>query len=441
MKWTALLMIALAALGCDDGDDKGAVDMMVDAPDADPMPEPMPEPQPDPMPEPEPDSINLAGAECAAGELVLGDPSQGDCVLSERVEDGDLRYRKLQVRADCADPGATALLSKRHLVHIPAEVTRDVLWLHLGGSGGQPSNTQNLGKAAVSAGYRYISLAYPNEPSIASRCFCDGVGPRPLDCEDRVRYEILYGDDVTPMFNMNPSDAIAPRLVALLTALHTERPDEGWDGFLIDGAINFERLAVSGFSQGGGMAGMIARDHAVDRTMYLSKGAGGAPTVMVMPETLQRCAANEDCENGLCCPLSEPDCTVPGDDAICLSTVPVPSAFGGRDVDGDGGADGDVTTRTTAGTRQFALIHRDEGAWEYSPEIFAEWGMGDRDSIVDVDSVMPPYTTQIWSTGRTPRNNCSEHQSMGADACQPRGDDGRPAVWPAWLHIMTVDLP
>ena len=440
MKWTALLLLSLAAIGCDDGDDKG--DPLDMGPEPEAQPEaPEPEAQPEPMPEPEPDSINLDGAECAAGQLIVGDPAQGDCVTTERIEDGDLRYRKILVRADCADPAATALLSKRHLVHVPAEVTRDTLWLHVGGTGGQPTNTQNIGRAAVSAGYRYISIAYPNEPSIAERCFCEGVGPRPIDCEELVRHEIMYGDDVTPMFDMNPGDAIAPRLVALLTALHTEQPDGGWDGFLIDGAVNFERVAVSGFSQGGGMAGMIARDHAVDRAMYLSKGAGGAATALVMPETLQRCADHAECDSGMCCSLAEPGCETPGEDAICLSTVPVPSALAGRDVDGDGHADGDVSTRATAPERQFGLVHRDEGAFEYSPEIFAAWGMGDRASIVDVDSVMPPYTTQIWSTGKAPRNNCSEHQSMGADACQPRGDDGRPVVWPAWIHIMTVDLP
>lgn len=433
MRWTALLMIALAAVGCDDGDDKG------DPLDMSPEPEAT---EPDaPEPEPQPEALDLDGAECPAGQLVIGDPAQGDCVSNERVEDGDLRYRKARVRADCADPSATVLLSKQHLVLEPAQVTRDVLWLHLGGSGGQPTNTENIGKAAASAGYRYISLAYPNEPSIASRCFCDGIGPRPIDCEDLVRAEVLYGDDVTPMFDMNPSDAIMPRLRALLTYLHAERPADGWDAFMTDGAINFARIAVSGFSQGGGMAGMLARNHTVDRAMYLSKGAGGAPTAMIMPETVQRCAAHDECESGLCCPLADFGCTIPGDDAICLSSVPVPSAFTGRDVDGDGRGDGDVTTRATPADRQFALIHRDEGAWAYSPEIFAAWGMGDRASIVDVDSVMPPYTTQIWSTGLTPRLDCSEHQSMGADACMPRGADGRPAVWPAWVHIMTVALP
>lgn len=384
----------------------------------------------------------LAGAECAPGEVVYGEaPVEPECVISERVSDGGFEYQKGMVRADCTSPSITALLEKRHMVLIPAEITRDVLWLHLGGSGGKPSNTENIGKAATAAGYRYVSLAYTNEPSVGDRCRCEGIGPRPATCEGLIRYEVLYGVDVTDMFDMDPAESIVARLVALLRFLHTERPGEGWDQYLDGDAPAWDRIALSGFSQGGGMAGLVARDHLVDRVIYLSKGAGSAPSILVEPASALACVEHDECESGRCCPLSDLACREPAPDAYCVSQVPVPWAGEGRDVDGDGVGDGDAESRATPASRQFGLIHREEGAWEYSPEVFAGWGMGGRERIVDVDTSAPPYVgVQIWSTGRPPRGACSEHQSMGADACQALGRDGLPVVWPAWTHAMTVEL-
>jgi len=346
---------------------------------------------------------------------------------------------KGMVRVDCTDPAITALGSKRHMLIVPDNVTRDVLWLHLGGSGGQPSNTENIGVAAASQGYRYISLAYPNEPSIGARCTCPD-GPRPANCEELVRHEVLTGDDVTPWYEMQSDEAIVPRLVALLKYMHVQQPNAGWDRFVEGDEPRWSRIAVSGFSQGGGMAGLIARDHEVDRVLYFSKGAGAVLGALVDPAYVQPCSAHDECDSGVCCGLADFECVTPPDDAICIFAVPDPWTLKGKDVDGDGVGDGDQGTRATASNRQFGLVHRDESAWGYSPAVFESWGMGT--NFVDADSNGPPYgTRQLFSTALPPRGNCSEHQSMGADPCQPiDAESGRPAMSDVWIHAMRAEL-
>jgi hypothetical protein len=133
-------------------------------------------------------------------------------------------------------------------------------------------------------------------------------------------------------------------------------------------------------------------------------------------------------------------CRVPGDNAYCLNVVPALYASEGADTDGDGRGNGDETERATPSERQFAVLHREEPAFGNSPVVFAMWGMGE--TIVDVDAVTPPYAVdaQIFSTAAPPRNECSEHQSMGADACQARDASGDPLVQSAWLHAMTAPL-
>ena len=383
------------------------------------------------------DAVVDFAATCDPMTVDLGDQSvTGDCMEARTISGGS----RFDVRADCTDPNITGNLDKRHLVAVPDTITRDVLWLHLGGTGGKPTNTKNIGEAAIGSGYRYISLAYTNNPSVSERCLCPD-GPRVAECEGLVRYELLYGNDVTELFDMEADEAIVPRLVALLRMMHDRAPNLGWDHYLdTNSEPVWADIALSGFSQGGGMAGLIARDHEVDRVMYLSKGTGATLEVLIDPTTAQECTDDSECAGELCCPVTDIQCLEPGEGAICLETVPALYASEGVDLDGDGRGEGDASDRATPGERQFAVIHRLENAYQTAPTVFAMWGMNSVE--VDIDSAVAPYPAdaQIFTTDAEPRNDCSDHQSMGADACQARDGSGNPLVLPAWLHAMNAPL-
>jgi len=387
----------------------------------------------------------ISFVDCPPLSVNLGQTTpSGDCAVVERLAEAGVT--RMLVRADCTDGGVTGLLDKRHLVMVPDAPSRDVLWVHIGGTSGQPSNSGNIGAVAASLGYRYVSVAYPNARSVAARCACPD-GPRPSDCFERVRQELLYGVESTAMFDMSAAEAIVPRLVALLRTLEAQRPADGWDAFTDgDGDLVWENIALSGFSQGGGMAGMLARDHRVDRVMYLSKPADPIFDVLLDPSAYTPCDRHDACgTHAVCCDIAgdAESCATPPPGSYCLRTVPGPWARTGPDVDGDGLGDGGPDARATPAERQFLLIHRDEGAFGYAPDVMALWGVGDRDDVVDADALAPPYDAgaRLFSTARPPRSaGCSEHQSMGADACQPRAADGEPAMSPVWRHAMTTPL-
>ncbi len=380
------------------------------------------------------------GAECAPTVIAGASPVSGPCVESGTTSAQGTPIDAMRVKVDCTDPNITAMPEKRHLVMLPNGTPRGVLWLHLGGTGGEPGNTSHIGLTAAIAGYHFISLAYPNQESVQSRCWC-AQGPRPAGCEERVRREIIYGVAMTDWVDVEADEAIIPRAIALLDYLSQQAPEGGWGAFLTADktSLNWSAIALSGFSQGGMHAGMIARDHEVVRVMYLSTSVGSTLNVIVDPSAATACSSHDECDVGRCCPLSDHECEAPSGDSYCLILAPTLGAFVGKDVDGDGLGDGDSQSRATPATRSFGLIHRDEPGWQFSPDVWERWGMG---LVVDADTSEPPYGgAQVFSTGVPPKpGNCSPHQSMGADSCQTLGDDGLPTMTKTWNHCMTTPV-
>lgn len=282
------------------------------------------------------------------------------------------------------DPAITTLPENAHVVALATDrPLRPELFVLLGGSYGKPTNMRNITRAAAFSGYRVINLAYPNDPSVGKRCTDPATGqPYAPECHALVRQEIISGEDVAPWVEIAPAESIEHRLSALLATLSDEYPSEGWSGYTgPDGAIDWTRAVVSGFSQGGGMAGMIARDHAVARAVYFSKGA-------------------------------------------------------------DGHAPWYLDPRATPPEREFALVHRGENAFSFAGTVFGTWGVVDLGDFVDADIQSAPYgCTHLLSTGLEPRHSTGfvkAHNSIGTDFFQPLDQSGQPAMAGAWVYMMTM---
>jgi hypothetical protein len=421
-----LALAALGAVGCDDAApasdagppaDGGASDGSAPLADAGEPP--------------------LGGAECA--------------VARETLTLGSTGAVRLGVAPSCVDPRTRLLPDKLHTVTVPDAPSSPLLYVHLGGSGGQPTQHTNLTDTAAFEGMRAIGLAYPNEPSVDARCTDPETGAsRGLDCEAEVRAEVVYGVDTSPHETIPVADAIVFRLWRLLGWLDAQAPDAGWAAYRDEGGIRWDRVVLSGFSQGGGHAGVIGRDHRLARVFFLSKAAGAALNYDVDEASAPSCAPDPadptdpvlPCDRGACCPLDEPQCdTPPASDGRCLFPVPNPIADTGGDTDGDGLGDGPPSTRATPPERTFLLVHRDEPAFLYSPDVMRLFGVDALGDFADVDTASPPYGgTHLLSTGLPPRGSCSPHQSLGADGCQPRSG-GLPAMVPAWRYMMTTPVP
>ena len=140
------------------------------------------------------------------------------------------------------------------------------LLVFMPGTGGRPANTTEFSDAAVRQGYRAIGLEYDDEPAVAQLC----PGDRDPDCSEYFRRKRIYGDDVSPVIDDRAEESIVNRLVKLLQLLDREHPTEHRAGYLENGQPKWARIAVSGLSQGAGMAAYIAQRTLVDRVILFS---------------------------------------------------------------------------------------------------------------------------------------------------------------------------
>ncbi|HEX4074600.1 MAG TPA: hypothetical protein VHX49_04295 [Candidatus Acidoferrales bacterium] len=133
-------------------------------------------------------------------------------------------------------------------------------------TGGTPANSWPFMEAAAKAGYRVIGLQYDNSSSVPQTC---GKNPDPA-CSDGFRQKRVFGDNVTIDIDDSPTEAIVPRLTALLEYLDAHHHDEGWARYLTKDGPKWSRIAVAGHSQGAGMAAYIAKKEKVARVIVLS---------------------------------------------------------------------------------------------------------------------------------------------------------------------------
>jgi hypothetical protein len=115
---------------------------------------------------------------------------------------------------------------------------------------------------AALLGYHVIYLMYPNTVAAAEAC---------RDSPDsnafaEFRWALIEGGD-TPFIKVPREESIENRTIKLLAYLQRRYPEQGWGAFLRNGDIAWERVAVSGQSQGGGHAAIIATRYMVARVL------------------------------------------------------------------------------------------------------------------------------------------------------------------------------
>jgi hypothetical protein len=154
-----------------------------------------------------------------------------------------------------------------HYVVFDSAVRRDApLLVFLPGTGGRPLNASDFMDAAARQGYRVIGLEYVDEPAVAQIC---PRSPDP-DCSEKVRRKRIYGDDATSLIDDRAAESIVARLTLLLATLSQTHPTQHWEQYLEDGKLNWPHIAVSGLSQGAGMAAFIAQRTEVARVVLFS---------------------------------------------------------------------------------------------------------------------------------------------------------------------------
>lgn len=171
-----------------------------------------------------------------------------------------------RITPSAIDPSVRRFDEPHYVVFDRAARADAPLLVFFPGTGGRPQNASDFANLAARQGYRVIGLEYVDTPAVAQIC------PRVPDpeCSEKVRRKRLYGDDVTPLIDDRTEECIVARLTTLLAALDRDHPTEGWSQYLRDGRPDWAHIAVSGLSQGAGMAAYIAQRAAVARVVLFS---------------------------------------------------------------------------------------------------------------------------------------------------------------------------
>lgn len=169
-----------------------------------------------------------------------------------------------------------------HHVYLPkpGQSLRDPLVVFLPGSSMEPDKHDLVLSMSAYAGYRTIGLSYDNTTSVHSMCNNSICGD---DCHRNVREEAILGLDRSNLLTVEKADSILERLYSILAGLYDEDISDGtndyrWDTYFVplNGApelsftnIVWNKIVISGFSQGAGHAALISKEVLVEGLFIL----------------------------------------------------------------------------------------------------------------------------------------------------------------------------
>jgi hypothetical protein len=207
--------------------------------------------------------------QCLAGRPI-GDLSSACKIFVAQARQGCAPEPNRSVQ--CIKPSDTDPATKRfdrvhYVLFNQATPPTANLLVFLPGTSGKPPGPTAFLHAAADAGYRVISLDYNDEPAV--NVYCPRKAPA---CSSNFRRMRIYGDGISidPSFDNSGAESIVNRLVKLLMYLDREDPQQGWGSYLDNGMPSWSRIALTGQSQGAGMAAYVAKGHTLARVILFS---------------------------------------------------------------------------------------------------------------------------------------------------------------------------
>jgi hypothetical protein len=273
-----------------------------------------------------------------------------------------------------------------HAVYFnPAVKSRNKLVVFLPGTGGGGTKGPVLfSQAASDLGFHVISLTYPSAIA-ASICQTDSDE----DCFENFRQEIITGQDRSSLIDVNKANSIENRLQKLLVYLGQNKAKEGWGRYLTNkNEIKWDDMILTGLSQGGGHAPLIAKYHRVSRVIMFS-----APK-------------DYDVKNKR------------------------PAKWYGK------GA--------TPTSRFFSFVHiQDRQGCDYPQqlEILRTMGLYEFGEPADIDKTPFPYNNSHILITNYPGKEVTSgeaHTSVMTDLRTPRDQNGVPLFKPVWIYMLTA---
>jgi pimeloyl-ACP methyl ester carboxylesterase len=198
--------------------------------------------------------LSACGARPATGFRPCPDAADAPCVLFAPAESG------------LGGEGATV----DQLAVRPAASPRGQLLVFLNGSGGAPLSGEPLLRVARREGLHALALSYRSSQAIG--VLCQGADA----CFEPARLALVTGERAAgaprALDDVARDEGIEVRLLAALRLLDGRDAEGAWSQFLSSDqtAVRWDLVIVSGHSQGGGHAALLAKRHRVRRVLMLA---------------------------------------------------------------------------------------------------------------------------------------------------------------------------
>ncbi len=177
----------------------------------------------------------------------------------------------ITVKPSMTDPAISAFDYPHHVLYDPAAKNGKLLVFLTGTTETPNAGPQDFFRTALAQGYRVINLTYISYPAVSQICVGQLLRKDP-DCAAHFRQKRLYGDTAFTAIPDQPQDSIVHRLTRLLQYLDRTDRSGGWSRYLANGAPAWQRIAVAGQSQGGGMAEYLGKRENLARVLAFSGG-------------------------------------------------------------------------------------------------------------------------------------------------------------------------
>jgi hypothetical protein len=118
---------------------------------------------------------------------------------------------------------------------------------------------------AASAGYHVISIDYKNEVITTACSYSEDSA-----CFNKFRQEIVFGEPVSTLVAVDSANSIYHRFYALLLYLSKKYPRQGWQQYVKNNTIQWQKITVAGHSQGAGHAAYLAKKFPVNRVLIFA---------------------------------------------------------------------------------------------------------------------------------------------------------------------------
>jgi len=184
-----------------------------------------------------------------------------------------LQYKIIRVKPSATDP-AIHNFDTAHVIYFNPGIKTNKLLLWLTGTNGTTNNIPvEFFITALGQGYRIIALSYISVPAVSQICVGDALQLN-TDCAAAFRRKRIYGDNNFTLIADKPQDAIIPRFTKLLQWLVNNDAAGNWSQYFNGEMLQpvWNRIAIAGQSQGGGMAQFIGQHELTDRVISFSGG-------------------------------------------------------------------------------------------------------------------------------------------------------------------------